>query len=311
MKNRFLIPVLLLLAGLGACTASSENKASDSDRERISIVHPLDTVEVYKNPKNVVALDYSSLETLKELGIPVVGTVKSNLPGYLSEVSHDESIEDLGTLFEVNYEKLASLEPEVIFISGRMQTIYPELSKIAPTIYLVSDTDAIMESMKGNLSTYGQIFEKQSETDAALADLQEKINALNQKATESGKTALVILHNNGKFSAYGKGSRFGIIHDLYGFKEAIPNLNNEARHGQSVSNEFIQKANPDYLFIIDRSAAVNKEATNKEEIENVLIQETNAFKNGKVIYLDPEAWYISGDGLISMEIMVDEVSSNF
>jgi len=97
--------------------------------------------------------------------------------------------------------------------------------------------------------------------------------------------------------------------NLFGFKEAQDGLDT-ARHGQAVSNEFIQKVNPDYLFIIDRSAVVNKSATNKEAIENVLIKETTAFKNNKIIYLDPEAWYLSGEGATSFGIMVNEVKDN-
>ena len=136
------------------------------------------------------------------------------------------------------------------------------------------------------------------------------MKALQEKAQKSGKTALVILHNNGKFSAFGVGSRFGIIHNLFGFKESLGNIS-ASRHGQAVSNELIQDANPDYLFIVDRSAVVNKKATNKTEIENSLIQQTKAYKNGHIVYLDPEAWYLSGDGITSFEIMINDVNVNF
>src|SRR5690606_11924611 len=149
-----------------------------------------------------------------------------------------------------------------------------------------------MNSIEENFGIIGTVFDMKEKTDKALLSIKEKIASVNEKMADSDQKALIVLHNNGRFSAYGKGSRFGMIHDVLGIKEAVENLE-IARHGQAVSNEFIQEANPDYLYIIDRTAVVDKEATNKEAIENRLIQQTNAYKNGKIIYLDPETWYLS------------------
>jgi len=257
-----------------------------------------------------VALDYASLENLDELGIEVMGIPKSHVPQYLKKYETDENVANLGTIFEVDYEKLNELEPDVIFISARMETKYEELTNIAPTIYLTSDQSQMMESFKTNMEVFGKLFDKQETAQNIVDRVDNKVAALNKKAQESGQTGLIILHNNGKFSAFGKGSRFGVIHSLFGFREAVENLET-ARHGQAVSNEFIQKADPDYLFIVDRSAVVNKKATNKEEVENAMIQQTKAYKNGNIVYLDPEAWYLSGDGVTSFEIMINDVDSNF
>ena len=54
---------------------------------------------------------------------------------------------------------------------------------------------------------------------------------------------------------------------------------------------------------------INRVETNKKEIENALIQRTNAYKNGKIIYLNPQVWYVSGGGLTSTQMMVDEVKN--
>src|SRR5699024_10551520 len=119
-----------------------------------------------------------------------------------------------------------------------------------------------------------------------------------EKTENTNKEALILLYNNTRFSAYGKNSRFGFIHDVLHIEPSIKDLE-VSTHGQVVSNEFILNANPDYLFIVDRNKVVNEQATNTEEIENPLIQQTNAYKNNKIIYLDPSVWYLSGGGLIS------------
>ena len=118
-----------------------------------------------------------------------------------------------------------------------------------------------------------------------------------------------MLYNNGKFSAYGKGSRFGFIHDVLGIQPVDDKLE-VATHGQPVSNEFIETKNPDYLFVVDRAAVVNAQPTNRADIENALIQKTNAYKNGNIIYFNPEVWYLSGGGLLSSQMMLDEIKES-
>jgi len=310
MKNILTLSLLSLLTAFASCKNEPKAETTSAESaENITITHTLGTSTVVKNPQRVVALDFASLETLTELGIPVLGVPKLNIPQHLQQFKDDASVVDLGTLKEVDYEKLNELNPEVIFMSARLQNDYPEISKIAPTIYAEIDYKDYMNSIENNLGIYGEVFDKKEATDKALNDIKEKINTIHEKMKDSDKKALIVLYNNGKFSAYGKGSRFGIIHDVLGVKEAVENLE-VTRHGQAVSNEFIQEANPDYLFIIDRSAVIDHEATNKEAIENKLIQQTNAYKNGKIIYLNPEIWYMSGGGITSINKMIDEVAEN-
>ncbi len=123
----------------------------------------------------------------------------------------------------------------------------------------------------------------------------------------SDDRALILLHNRGRFSAYGSGSRFGIIHDVMGFQEAEKGLGTHV-HGTPVSSEFVQKANPDIIFIVDRSMIVGNAVMDKEEVENKLVKQTNAAQNGKIFYLNPEVWYLAGGGIASVNMMIDEVS---
>jgi iron complex transport system substrate-binding protein len=69
----------------------------------------------------------------------------------------------------------------------------------------------------------------------------------------------------------------------------------------------VQKVNPDILFIVDRSQVVGNLVLDREQVENQLIQQTAASKNGKIIYLNPEYWYLAGGGITSVNVMIDEV----
>lgn len=307
MKNILKISALALAVALTACNkGTSDGDAGDT----LTIIHELDTVQVKAGPARVVALDYVSLENLDVLGIKVLGVPKEHLPQHLARYKDDPEVADLGSVKEVNFEKLAALNPEVIFMSERLESSYTELKKIAPTVFIRINPEDFLNSFREKTRIFGTIFGKEKEVEAGLTRLDDKIKATRQKIEGATGKGLVTMYNGGKFSAYGKGSRFGFIHEALGVKEASGKLE-KARHGQPVSNEFIQQTNPDYLFVIDRGAVVSKKAADRAEIENVLVQQTKAFKNGKIIYLNPEIWYLAGGGILSVDAMIDEVAKAF
>jgi len=84
-------------------------------------------------------------------------------------------------------------------------------------------------------------------------------------------------------------------------------------HGDNVSFEYVRDTNPDILFVVDRDAVVNEngESGTKAAIENEIVSATNAVKNSKVFYLDPEVWYLSGGGLQSETLKVEDVLKAF
>ena len=69
---------------------------------------------------------------------------------------------------------------------------------------------------------------------------------MKKQAEASANNALVVLVNEGQLSAYGKGSRFGLIHDTFGFKAADDKIE-ASTHGQSVSYEYVLEKSWDSL----------------------------------------------------------------
>ena len=76
----------------------------------------------------------------------------------------------------------------------------------------------------------------------------------------------------------------------------------------NVSFEYVLELNPDILYVIDRTAAIGEGSTAEQLIENRLVEQTSAYENDKIFYLDPDYWYLSGGGLISVSEMVREVA---
>lgn len=299
----FVVGILITLAG---CNGKQQNNQSPG--ESVTIVHSLNTVEVPRNPQRVVVLDFSALENLDYLGIKPVGVPKTGLPGHLRKYKDDASIADVGSIMEVNLERINELQPDLIIMGRRLVEFYEELSAIAPVIYPnVDGSDDFLGAFTTNLNDLGEIFGRQEQLDEALVAIINRIEVVKAKAEASEGKALILLHNRGRFSAYGSGSRFGFIHDVLGVPEAAQGLGTHT-HGNPVSSEYVQKVNPDILFIVDRSKVVGNVVLDKEEVENQLVQQTAASREGKIYYLNPEYWYLAGGGIMSVNAMIDEVA---
>ncbi|MBK3494587.1 siderophore ABC transporter substrate-binding protein [Viridibacillus sp. YIM B01967] len=321
MKNwKLLTLVFAMLLVLAACGSKEEKKdeTSGEKAEEITITNTFgiekddgstddikEEVKVKKNPEKVVVFDLGFLDTLDTLGVEIAALPKELLPDYLKKFEGSDYT-NAGQLKEPDFEAIAALKPDVIFISGRQASLYEEFKKIAPTVYVGLDSTKYMESFKANAELAGKIFGKEDQVKDELKKIDDKIAGVKEKASALDKKALILLGSEGKVTAYGPQSRFGLIHDVFGFKAADENIK-IVNHGNTVSFEYVLDTNPDIIFIVDRDAAVTEGASSKGAIENTLVKKTNAYKDGKMIYLDPAIWYLSGGGLKSVSLMVDEV----
>ncbi|SDM16907.1 siderophore ABC transporter substrate-binding protein [Sediminibacillus halophilus] len=311
-----LISILILAVFTAACgnqSSSNEDAAAASDngekeQKTVTVEHELGKTEVPVNPEKVVVFDFGTLDTLKKLGVDVTAVPKENLPSYLSDYDSEE-YENAGTLFEPDFEKLSEIDPDLIIISGRTAEAYDDLNELAPTIHLGVDTTRYMDSFKENATVLGKIFGKESQVEEELAAIDEQISELNEKASASEKDSLIILTNDGSINAYGPGSRFGVIHDVFGFQAVDENIE-ASTHGQNISFEYLVENDPDYLFVVDRNQVVGGESSAEKTLDNKLVQDTKAYKDENIVYLNPDYWYLSGGGLISVSEMVNEVASS-
>src|SRR5690625_1941447 len=262
--------LLLLPAACGDSEDGNTDKdaASEDKQETMTVEHELGKTDVPKNPEKVVVFDFGTLDTLDKLGIEVAGVPKGNIPTYLKKYKGD-NYENVGSLKEPDFEKIAEVDPDLIIISGRQSELYDQLQDIAPTIYLGVDTTRYMDSFKENLATIGEVFDKETEVEEELDEIEDAISELKEEAEASDKNSLIILANDDKISAYGPNSRFGLIHDVFGVP-AVDDTIEASTHGMNVSFEYVTEQDPDLLYVIDRSAVVDGESSAKQVVENKL-----------------------------------------
>ncbi|GAA4142541.1 siderophore ABC transporter substrate-binding protein [Sphingobacterium kyonggiense] len=306
LLTRYTGMLLSFLFLLNACQSGNKSNRIEGSQDTIQVNHKLGQTTLQLNPDRVVAMDIGALETMHELGVKAVGTPRKFIPAYLSTLKDNPDITDVGSVVEPDFEAIAALNPNLILISTRQERFYDELKDIAPTVFVGTDNKNYFESFENNVKLIGRIFQKEDLALEKLKTIEQKVKTAQDRYSQDPNKGLFLIYNNGKFSAFGKGSRFGFIHDVLQIKPLM-DLDDESVHGQRVSNELVAERNPDYLFIVDRNAAVVGKKANKQDVENRLIQETNAFKNKKIFYLDPEVWFISGGGLTSVNLMLDDI----
>ncbi|MBY7142231.1 siderophore ABC transporter substrate-binding protein [Virgibacillus sp. NKC19-3] len=308
---------LMVLAACGSSEESSEGEGenaegeetSEETNETVTVNHELGETEVPKNPENVVVFDFGILDTLDTLGVDVAGVAQGNIPSYLEKYESD-TYENIGSLKEPDFDKVAEIDPDVIIISGRQASVADQLEEIAPTIHLGVDTTRYMDSFEENMETVGEIFGKEAEIEEELTRIEDSIASVNDKAAENEENGLIILANDDKISAYGPSSRFGLIHDVLGVP-AVDEGIEASTHGMNVSPEYVMEEDPDLLYVVDRTAAITDDNSAAEQIvENDLIKNTKAYENDNIFYLDPDYWYLSGGGLASVSEMINEIDAS-
>lgn len=308
MRKHHLIPALLLSLVLSACsTPATKAEGTDSAAAIIPVTHELGEVKVPLNPQRVVVFDYGILDQLDQLEVPVVGLPKATLPSFLSSYDAGDYA-DVGTLKEPDFEAVHALNPDLILISTRTQAAYEELSRIAPTVYITVDSADYLNSLETNAALIGSFFNKEAAARAEVAALKERAEAIRSRVTPMSETALIILANDGSLSAYGKVSRFGLIHHALGFAEADTAIE-ASTHGQNVTYEYILKKNPQHLFVIDRAKVVGGEINAGKAMDNDIIRQTRAHADDRIHYLDAEVWYITAGGFTGTGLMLDEIEA--
>ncbi len=70
--------------------------------------------------------------------------------------------------------------------------------------------------------------------------------------------------------------------------------------------------NPEYLFVMDRDAAIGTDGAQlaKEIVENELVMDLDVYKNGNIVYLaHPAVWYTAEGGIQALDIMLQDLDS--
>ena len=323
-KLTTLVLALAMVFGLAACgnknsgTTSKEDTNKTEKPKTVTIKsfnanNEETDLEVPYDAQRIAVMDMASLDILDSLGLGdrVVGSSSTSLD-YLQEYVTNDEIVDLGTIKEADMEAVMSCEPDVIFIGGRLAQSYDALSEIAPVVYLSTDTEiGLVKSVEKNAKKIASMFGLEDDVKDLMNGYDARIEKL--KAFAEGKTAIIGMCTSGGFNVLGNDGRCALIGNEVGFENIGVDANvDTSTHGNEASFEFVVEKNPDYIFVLDRDAAIGTDGAQlaKDIMENELIMGTDAYKDGKIVYLEhPAVWYTAEGGVNALGFMLEDLEN--
>ena len=323
-KLTTLVLALAMVFGLAACgnknsgTTSKEDTNKTEKPKTVTIKsfnanNEETDLEVPYDAQRIAVMDMAALDILDSLGLGdrVVGSSSTSLD-YLQEYVTNDEIADLGTIKEADMEAVMSCEPDVIFIGGRLAQSYDALSEIAPVVYLSTDTEiGLVKSVEKNAKKIASMFGLEDDVKDLMNGYDARIEKL--KAFAEGKTAIIGMCASGGFNVLGNDGRCALIGNEVGFENIGVDANvDTSTHGNEASFEFVVEKNPDYIFVLDRDAAIGTDGAQlaKDIMENELIMGTDAYKDGKIVYLEhPAVWYTAEGGVNALGFMLEDLEN--
>lgn len=306
-KNKFLkltVLTMALMVFLVGC-GKSNNGSKDAGIEQqtaesvvIKDIHGEITVPV--NPKNVVALDNRTFETLSDWDIKLVAAPKGVMPEDSPYVK-DESVQDIGSHKEPNLEVIAAVDPELVIVGQRFQNYYEDIKKLVPNAVVIDLSfdvsgengaagESLVNGLKDSTIALGQIFNKNNEAEKLIEDFDKSIEDA-KSAYNGTDTVMSIVVSGGEigFSAPTSGRVWGPMYEIFGWKSALEVDGSTSDHkGDDISVEAIAQSNPDWIFVLDRDAATSSSEDSvpaQDVIDNSpALKNIAAVTDGHIVY---------------------------
>ena len=254
-----------------------------------------------KTPSRVVALEYSFVDALAQVGVSPVGVADDNkvdriLPQVREKIAAWQSV---GTRSQPSLEVIASLKPDLIIADpSRHTAVFEELKKIAPTVMF----DSRHESYQENLETaqkIGDLVGKNSEMKAKINEHNDYIANIAKNLGVQGKKASFSTSREDKFNIQNDNGYVGSFLTTLGF---APTKLNSDQAFVEINLEQLVMEKPEYLFIAhyrDESIARKWEA-------EPLWKAIPAVKANHVYSVDADMW-ARGRGLEASKIMAKQI----
>ena len=245
-----------------------------------------------KTPSRVVALEYSFVDALAQVGVSPVGVADDNkvdriLPQVREKIAAWQSV---GTRSQPSLEVIASLKPDLIIADpSRHTAVFEELKKIAPTVMF----DSRHESYQENLETaqkIGDLVGKSAEMKAKINEHNDYIANIAKNLGVQGKKASFGTSREDKFNIQNDNGYVGSFLTTLGF---APTKLNSDQAFVEINLEQLVMEKPEYLFIAHyRDESIWKAIP--------------AVKANHVYSVDSDMW-ARGRGLEASKIMAKQI----
>ena len=316
--------------GLAACSSGASTSSSQSSSaaasETTQATQPSSvTVEANDGPVEIklpvtraASLDNRTFEVLQQWDVPLVAAPKKLIPTTVTAFN-GEGVADVGMHRDPNLEALVAAEPDLIISGQRFSKFDAQIKELAPDVPLINleprDGKPFNEELIREVTELGEIFGKQDEAKKLVDDFNASIERA-KKAYDGSSTVMAVDVSGGNigYVAPGKGRTWGPVFDLLGLKPALEVEGSTDSHtGDDISVEAIAEANPAWIFVLDRDAAITKDGSNTpaETVinDNAALQNVAALQNKHLVYAPNDTY--TNESIITYTEIFNSIADAF
>lgn len=313
--------------GLAACssgTTTSQSSAASSETTQatqassVSIDANDGTVEITLPVTRAASLDNRTFEVLAQWDVPLVAAPKKLIPSTVTAYN-GEDIADVGMHRDPNLEALVAAEPDLIISGQRFSKYDAQIKELAPDVPLINleprEGQPFDQELIREVTDLGEIFGKQAEAKQLVDDFNASIERA-KNAYDGSSTVMAVDVSGGNigYVAPGKGRTWGPVFDLLGLKPALEVEGSTDSHtGDDISVEAIAEANPAWIFVLDRDAAITKDGSNTPAETvingNAALQNVAALQNKHVVYAPNDTY--TNESIITYTEIFNSIADAF
>ncbi|MDR6176421.1 iron complex transport system substrate-binding protein [Nocardioides zeae] len=249
---------VLLLAPLAAC-------GTEGDDVAISVENCGDTVELDGAPERVVMLKSAAAVTLHRLDVLDRVVARAGVyPAEYYDADTLAAIEDVPLLtdrtdtsghLQISREEVVAQTPDLVL--GQTDTVTRD-TLASNDVALVEepafcgslDGDATFDDVYDQVRLYGEVFERADEADAYVAELEERVAAIEARVPADEDRSVAVLYptvGGGVTYAYGRGSMSAPLVEAAGLENVFGDV---ADRVFEVSAEEIVARDPDVVILL-------------------------------------------------------------
>lgn len=307
------VTATVALITLAACGSDAESTAAvgsdaaqgsaDQQAGTVEVTDFQGSIEVPLPAERLVVTDNRVVRAVDAWGVDVVAAPLDIFPEDLSFTA-DEQVINLGNHGEPDMEALVAADPDLVLNGYRFEAHYQDVKDLVPDAVVVdTSTDpegSLQEELTRQITLVGEALGHQDGAAELVADLDASIERA-AGAYDADQTVMGLLTSGGDISyvAPVTGRSIGPVFETLGLNPALEQAADDTSHGDDISVEAIAGANPDWLLVMDRDAAIAAEGAEFSGAEELIsgseaLQNVTAVQEGNIIYL-PANFYLTED----------------
>jgi ferric citrate transport system substrate-binding protein len=277
-------------SGVGAATKKPDPTCGPKRTQSRVVNHTFGSLTIDGTPRRIVALEYSFVDALLNVGVKPLGFADDRdptriLPQYRAKLAGYTSV---GLRATPNLETISSLNPDLIIADAdRHRNIYRQLERIAPTIVLDSLRQAYLPNLHSAVvigqavNRCGAMIARLKRHRANMAKIAKVIPDTEQRNAMFAVSARTIfnMHNSGAYTPT-------VLASL-GLKATVAKApGKDAAVDQGLTLETLFTMNPDIRFIADQGEGTVSDGWQS----NPIWQQLKAVRANRVYYVEPNLW---------------------